>query len=232
MTKEQLLTKSLTAHALDENELISLLTTSCTDLSDPADLPTAAAEYVGQAYMIRGVHYRCEDKGSGVYEWESYDTSGQSLHYPDASGKPTLDGITLNGTLTKAALEIAPSAAARTAEADPSGMKIPLDDDKYIVYDDLSALLASAFDIANLPKYETYFNPLLVSDGTSVTWEITHTCKTSEPMVQIYKSDGFLQDYNSLDNLRVINSTGKLITITWKNVSNVAANDYYVVLVG
>jgi len=173
MTKEQLLTKSLTAHALDENELISLLTTSCTDLSDPADLPTAAAEYVGQAYMIRGVHYRCEDKGSGVYEWESYDTSGQNLSYADASGKPTLNGVTLNGNLVSSDLGLSSDTTQRTAATTIATTdKIPINDDKYTTVDKLGNKIAE--DYSTLREFTEdypflYFQSDLSMDLTNTT---------------------------------------------------------------
>ena len=89
-TKETILGTTLTNKILTTDTVGEIVKTACTDLDNAADLPTAAAEYVGQAYMIKGVHYRCEDKGSGVYEWETYDTSGQNLNYLDASNKPKI----------------------------------------------------------------------------------------------------------------------------------------------
>lgn len=235
MTKEQILSKSLIAKSLDEDELQSLLNVSCTDLADAAELKTAAAEYVGQAYMIKGVHYRCEEVSAGVYDWVTYDTSGQSLHYPDASGKPTLDGITFNGSLTKAALGIAPDTAERTEQTtNPSGMFLLLDDDKKIDYDTLESLLAANFGISTLPKYEKQFNPLLTSDGSTVIWTIDHTCKTSEPIVQVYSSAGVYQSTLTLNNFKIDQATGTAnqVKVYWDTPSNVAANGYYVVLIG
>ena len=230
MLKETILSKSLTSHALDEDELKQLVDNSLTNETDSANLGTATAEKVGQSYMIKGVQYVCEDKGSGVYEWETYDTSGQNLSYADASGKPTIDGITLNGALTKEALEIAPSSAARTVEADPNGYKIPLNDDKYIVYEDLMAFLSSDFDIANLPKYEKQFNPLLTTNGGDVSWTITHRCKNGEPLVQLYDKNGIL--ITTLAGQTTTHKTSLTLEIKWNSVSNVAANEYYVVLIG
>jgi hypothetical protein len=234
MLKEEILSKSLIAKTLDEDELKSLLNTACTDLADAADLETAAAEYVEQSYMIKGIHYRCEEISAGVFEWVTYDTSGQNLNYADASNKPTLDGITLNGALTKSDLGIAPDTAARTTAADPTGMNILLDDDKRIVYDDLLALLEADFGIATLPKYEKQNNPLFTSDGTTATWTITHTCKTSEPIVQVYSSAGILQSTATLTNFKIDESTGtaKQVKVSWDTASSVTANSYYVVLIG
>ena len=232
MTKEQLLTKSLTAHALDENELISLLTTSCTDLSDPADLPTAAAEYVGQAYMIRGVHYRCEDKGSGVYEWETYDTSGQNLSYADASGKPTLNGVTINGALSLSDIGIAQNMTDRTLTTDPTNREFLLGDTEFITYEYLAAALSTLFNIPNLPKYETFRNPLLGVSMGKVSWEITHTCSSGAPLVQLFDSTGKIQTLSVLPDLQIIHYSQTKVYIIWTSAVQIPANDYYVVLIG
>ena len=227
MLKETILSKSLTSHALDEDELKQLVDNLLSNETDSANLGTATAEKVGQSYMIKGVQYVCEDKGSSVYEWETYDTSGQNLSYADASGKPSIDGITLNGALTKADLEIAPSSAARTSTIEPSGKSILLNDNEYIVYDNLEDKLANVFDISNLPKYETYNNPLLTSDGTTCEWSVTHTCKTNKPIVQVFTSGGII-----VTNLALLQHSGSRVSIQITSAVNIAANAYYVVLIG
>lgn len=167
MTKEQILSKSLIAKALDEDELQSLLNVSCTDLADAADLKTAAAEYVGQAYMIKGVHYRCEEVSAGVYDWVTYDTSGQSLHYPDASGKPTLNGITINGTLTSSDLKLASDTTARTAAATLIATdKIPINDDKYATVSDIQ--------LANVNHNYVNKNTQIMLTGISLTANVNY----------------------------------------------------------
>lgn len=175
MTKEQLLTKSLVAHALDEDELKSLLNTACTDLDDPSDLPTAAAEYVGQAYMIKGVHYRCEEPSTGVFEWETYDTSGQNLSYADASGKPTLNGVTINGVLTSSDLKLASDNTERTEKTTlESTDKIPINDAQYSSPDAIATYLSSQYD--NYPKYTEQYRKLFIDNGAlSRTSTLTNT---------------------------------------------------------
>ena len=230
--KETLLTKSLTSHALDEDELIQLVNQSVTNLDDSSSLPTAGVEYLGQSYIIKGVHYVCELVET-VPTWVTYNSDGTQLSYADMSDKPTIDGITINGVLTKSALGIAPDSSERTETVgSPSGKYLLLDDDEKIDFDDIKNILYANYGISTLPKYETYNNPLLTSNGTSVTWTFTHTCKTSKPMIQIYKGDGTLQDYNSMSNLLVKQNTGNVVIIQWNSVTNVAANDYYVVLIG
>jgi len=229
MLKEQILSKSLVSKALDENELLELLKRSLTYLDDAADLPTPAVEYLDQAYNVAGIATVCKEVEAGVYDWVAKDGVGLNLHYPDASGKPTLDGITLNGALTKADLEIAPDTAARTSAADPSGLNILLDDDKKILYDDLEDKFASVFDIVNLPKYSIIWNPLLTSAGSKVLWTIAHTSKTRNPIIQLFDKNGALR--MDLSSLIIIHRTTD-ITIEWDSVSNIAANEYYVVLIG
>lgn len=231
MLKEELLQKSFIAKAIDEDELKQLVDNSLTNETDAANLDTAAAEYLGQAYMIKGIQYICEEVSAGVFEWTAYNTAGQAIHYPDASGKPTLDGITINGALTKSALGIAPNTAERSAATDPSGMDILLDDDGKITYDNLEDILAANFGISTLPKYEKQSNPLLTSNGTQVNWVITHTCKTSEPSTELYDKNG-LKITTELTSLIITHKTNKQITVEWNTASNVAANEYYVVLIG
>lgn len=230
--KETLLTKSLTSHALDEDELISLLNESTTNLDEKTSLPAAATEYLGQSYLIKGIHYVCELVET-VPTWVAYNSDGTQLSYADMSDKPTLDGITINGALTKAALGIAPDSSERTETLlTPSGKYLLLNDDEKIDFDVLDNLLYANYGISTLPKYEKQFNPLLTSSGTSVTWTITHTCKTSEPMVQIFDKNGRVQTLSNLSNLIIDNNGSNQTVITWATASNVAANEYYVVLIG
>jgi hypothetical protein len=232
MLKEAILQKSFTSHLPDENEFKELLKRTVTYIDDAADLPVAAVAYLDQAYNVQGVTFVCEEISAGVYDWVTYNTSGQSLDYNNASHKPTIDGITLNGALTKEGLEIAPSSAARTVEVDPNGYKIPLNDDKYIVYEDLMAFLSSDFGISTLPKYEKYNNPLLTTTGGVVLWVLSHTCKTNYPIIQFYDKNGELQDSNNLSGLKIANRMNGTISIEFDSVSNVPANEYYVVLIG
>ena len=234
MLKENILSKSLTSKALDEDELILLRDTSVTDLADAADLPSPNLRNLNQAYFVKGVHYRCEEVSTGVFEWVTYDTSGQSLHYPDASGKPTLDGITLNGAMTKSDLGIALDTSEREEQTtNPSGMYLLLDNDKKIDYDTLENFIYENLGIANLPKYETYNNPLLTSNGTNVTWEITHTCKTSKVIIQLFlMSSGLLQTSSNFTGLTISNKNTGLVSIQWNSGVNIPANTYYVVLIG
>lgn len=229
MLKEQLLSKSLTSHALDEDELKELVKRSVTYLSTSADLPTAAIDYLDQAYNVQGVMYVCEEVTTGVYDWVTHDTSGQALHYPDASGKPTLDGITLNGPLTKSSLGIAPATSTRSEVTSPTSEKILLNDDKYITYSELESVLASSFGITLLSKLEKYSNPLLTSNGTICPWEIDHTCNTSTPLVQLFTSGGIL--VQSGINLIQHSGVGR-ISIQINSAVDISANSYYIILIG
>ena len=173
--KESILQKSLTAHYLDENELIELLKTTPTDLGDAADLPTADAGNVGQAYLIKGIHYRSEEVSAGVYHWTSYNTSGQSLHYPDASGKPTINEIPLNGNLTSSDLKLASDTTQRTAATTlASTDKIPINDDKYATVSDIQQ------EIETIPLINEYYQKLyLKNDNTLTTTKSTSTTSIS-----------------------------------------------------
>jgi hypothetical protein len=230
--KETLLTKSLTSHALDEDELVQLVNQSVTNLDDSSSLPTAGVEYLGQSYIIKGVHYVCELVET-VPTWVTYNSDGTQLSYADMSDKPTLDGITINGVLTKSSLGIAPNSSERTETTlTPSGKYLLLDDDEKIDFDDIDSILYANYGISTLPKYETYNNPLLTSDGTNVKWEITHTCKSSQPIVQLYDSNGIMKTKSDIATLAIQHGASKTLSIAWDSASNVAANTYYVVLIG
>jgi hypothetical protein len=229
--KETLLTKSLTSHALDEDELIQLVNQSVTNLDDSSSLPTAGVEYLGQSYIIKGVHYVCELVET-VPTWVTYDTSGQSLHYPDASGKPTIDGITINGAWTKADLGIAQDMTDRTLTTDPTNREFLLGDTEFITYEYLSAALSTLFNIPNLPKYERFWNPILGVSMGKVSWEITHTCSSGAPVVQLFDSSGKIQTLSVLPDLQIIHYSEIKVYIIWTSSTQIPANSYYVVLIG
>jgi hypothetical protein len=80
-----------------------------------------------------------------------------------------------------------------------------------------------------LPKYSIIWNPLLTSNGTIVLWDITHTSKTRKPIIQLYDKNGML--ITTLSGLILSHKT-TTVGIQWNTASNVAANEYYVVLIG
>lgn len=234
MLKETILQKSFAQHLPDENEFKEFLKRSVTYIDDIAALPTAAVAYLDQAYNSQGITYVCKEVSTGVYDWAAYDTSGQSLHYPDATGKPTLNGVPLNGTLTSSSVGVAPDSTGRTAITDPSAKNILINDDSLITYENLAAALNTLFDVANLPKYEKQYNPILTSDGTVVTWIVTHSCKNGEPIIQMFTKEGDQMNLDTitLTNLEIRHLTSKRIEIEWDSAINIAANEYYVVLIG
>ena len=183
MLKETILSKSLTSHALDEDELIQLRNETVTNLDDSASLPTAGVQHLGQSYFIKGIHYVCELVES-VPTWVTYDTSGQSLHYPDASGKPTLDGITLNGAMAKADLGIASDNTARTEKTTlESTDKIPINDDKYTTIGDIAVQTDSVPLFIDLYSklYLKNDNTLTVTKSTNdVTFALTNEVYTTQ----------------------------------------------------
>ena len=124
MLKETILQKSFAQHLPDENEFKEFLKRSVTYIDDIADLPTAGIEYLDQAYNSQGITYVCKEVSTGVYDWTAYDTSGQSLHYPDGTGKPTFNGVPLNGTLTSSSVGVASDTSGRTPITDPKGTSI------------------------------------------------------------------------------------------------------------
>lgn len=232
MLKEAILQKSFTSHLPDENEFKELVKRSVTYIDDAAGLPVAAVAYLDQAYNVQGVTYVCEEISAGVYDWTTYDTSGQSLDYNNASHKPTINGVTLSGTMTATTLGLAEDTSGRTATTNPALANILLDDDSMITYENLAEALNTLFDIANLPKYEKQNNPLLTTSGGEVKWEITHTCKTSEPSVELYNSGGIKITKTDIATLVIQHGSKKTLSIVWASASNVAANEYYVVLIG
>ena len=228
MLKETILQKSFEQHLPDENEFKEFLKRSVTYIDDIADLPTAAVGYLDQAYNSQGITYVCKEVSSGVYDWMAYDTSGQSLHYPDATGKPTLNGVPLNGTLISSSVGVASDTSLRTPITDPTSTSILIDDDNSITYENLAAALSTLFDIANLPKYETQNNPLLTSYGGVCDWSVTHSCKTGKPIVQLFTNGGIM-----VNNFQSIQHTGaRRVSIQIASAVDIAANSYYVVLIG
>ena len=199
------------------------------------DLPTAAVGNLGQVYCVGGINYKCTSPSSGVYEWTNMNAAAAANDYSNASNKPKINGELLSGDKIGDNLKLMSNFSVLPAGADKLALtsRLATDDDgdpansvQRTVQD-----LYDLFDVGNLPKYEKYNNPLLTSNGISVTWTQVHTCKTNKPIVQIYKGDGVMQDYNSLSNLLITQNTGNVI-IQWDSVPNVAANDYYVVLIG
>lgn len=201
-----------------------------------SDLPTAAAGNLGQVYCVGGINYKCTSPSTGVYEWTNMNAAAAANDYANASNKPKINDVLLSGNKDGDTLKLLSNFSVLATGADPLALT------SYLATEDAGDTNVSVkrtvqdlydlFDIGNIPKYEKHNNPLLTSNGTSVTWTVTHTCKTSKPMVQIYKGDGVLQDYNSLSNLLVTQNTGNVVIIQWNKVSDVAANDYYVVLIG
>jgi len=232
MLKEAILQKSFTSHMPDENEFKELVKRTVTYIDDAADLPVAAVAYLDQAYNVQGVTYVCKEVSAGVYDWVTYDTSGQSLNYNNASHKPTINGVTLSGTMTAQDLELAKDAASRTITSVATAKEFLIGTSELITYENLAAALNTLFDIANLPKYEKYNNPLLTTSGGVVLWVLSHTCKTNYPIIQFYDKNGELQDSNNLSGLKIANRMDGTISIEFDSVSNVAANEYYVVLIG
>ena len=221
LLKEDILSKSLVSHAVDEEELISLLNRSCTDIDDAADLPTATAANLSQAYLIKGIHYRCEETSTAVYKWVTYDTSGQNLHYPDASGKPTLDGITINGALTKAALGIAPDNTARTEKTTLVATDlIPINDDQYTSIDGLGNIIAQ--DYSTQREFSTdfpylYFQSdltmLLTNDASTTNLVLTDDAANSVTWSYTPPQSGIIK---STDEINVQFSTSGLTHSTYK----------------
>jgi len=232
MLKEAILQKSFTSHVPDENEFKELVKRTVTYIDDAADLPVAAVAYLDQAYNVQGVTYVCKEVSTGVYEWETYDTSGQNLSYADASGKPTLNGVTINGALSLSDIGIAQNMTDRTLTTDPTNREFLLGDTEFITYEYLAAALSTLFNIPNLPKYETFRNPLLGVSMGKVSWEITHTCSSGAPLVQLFDSTGKIQTLSVLPDLQIIHYSQIKVYIIWTSAVQIPANDYYVVLIG
>lgn len=100
MLKEQILQKSIVSKVIDENELNEFLKRSVTFLNDVSELPEAGIEYYEQVYNVAGVIYVCEEVLTSIFEWVTYDTSGQDINYLDAYNKPTINGVVIVGDMT------------------------------------------------------------------------------------------------------------------------------------
>lgn len=199
------------------------------------DLPTAAAGNLGQVYCVGGINYKCTEPSSGVYEWTNMNAAAAANDYANASNKPKINSELLSGDKTGDTLKLLSNFSVLATGADPLVLtsRLATEDagDTSVTVQRTVQDLYDLFDIGNLPKYETYNNPLLTSNGTTVQWNITNTCKTLKPLVQIYGKNGDLQTTATLNGLG-INHKPTYTQIGWNTVSNVAANEYYVVLIG
>jgi hypothetical protein len=206
-------------------------------LSTTAGLPTASVWNLGQVYCVGGVNYRCEETSKGVYEWVNKNAAAAANDYANASNKPKINSVLLSGNKDGDTLKLLSNfsvlADGTTALALTSLLATEDGGDTSVSVKRTVQDLYDLFGIANLPKYETYLNPLLTSDGTAVRWEVTHTCKTSKVIIQLYSvSGGILQTTSGLTALVISNKSTNLVVIEWNTASNVAANSYYVVLIG
>ena len=199
------------------------------------DLPTAAVGNLGQVYCVGGINYKCTSPSTGVYEWTNMNAAAAANDYANASNKPKINSVLLSGDKTGDTMKLlsnfsvladgtdALTLASLLATEDAGDTSVSV---KRTVQD-----LYDLFDIGNLPKYEKQSNPLLKSNGTQVNWVITHTCKTSEPSTELYDKNG-LKITTELTRLIITHKKNKQITVEWNTASNVAANEYYVVLIG
>jgi len=201
------------------------------------DLPTAAAGNLGQVYCVGGINYKCTSPSTGVYEWTNMNAAAAANDYANASNKPKINDVLLSGNKDGDTLKLLSNFSVLATGADPLALT------SYLATEDAGDTNVSVkrtvqdlydlFGIGNMPKYETYLNPLLTSNGTSVTWEITHTCKTNKVIIQLFSvSGGILQTSSGLTGLVLSNKGTNLVWITWNTASNVSANTYYAVLIG
>lgn len=204
-------------------------------LATTAVLPEAAAGNLGQVYCVGGVNYKCTNPSTGVYEWTNMNAAAAANDYANASNKPKINDVLLSGNKDGDALKLLSNFSVLATGTIPLALTSNLATDdggdtnvsvKRTVQD-----LYDLFDIGNLPKYEKQSNPLLTSNGTQVNWVITHTCKTSEPSTELYDKNG-LKITTELTSLIITHKTNKQIAVEWNAASNIAANEYYVVLIG
>lgn len=206
-------------------------------LATTADLPTAAVGNLGQVYCVGGINYKCTNPSTGVYEWTNMNAAAAANDYANASNKPKINDVLLSGNKDGDTLKLLSNFSVLANGVDPLALTSYLatedgGDTNFSVKRTVQDLY-DLFDIGNLPKYETYNNPLLISNGTSVRWEITHKCKTSKVIIQLFAvSSGILQTTASLTALTISNKSTGFVAIEWNTASNVAANTYYVVLIG
>ena len=202
-----------------------------------SDLPTAAVGNLGQVYCVGGINYKCTNPSAGVYEWTNMNAAAAANDYANATNKPKINSVLLSGDKDGDTLKLLSNfsvlADGTTALALTSLLATEDGGDTSTSVKRTVQDLYDLFGIANLPKYETYLNPLLTSNGTNVIWEVKHTCKTSKVVIQLFSVSGdILQTESILDGLLLINKGDHYIHIIWKTASNVGANEYYVVLIG
>jgi len=201
------------------------------------DLPKAAVGNLGQVYCVGGINYKCTNPSTGVYEWTNMNAAAAANDYANATNKPKINSVLLSGDKTGDTMKLLSNFSVLADGTDPLALT------SYLATEDAGDTNVSVkrtvqdlydlFAIGTLPKYETYLNPLLTSDGTSVTWQINHTCKTSKVIIQLFAvSGGILQTLSGLTGLIISNKSTNLVSIGWNTASNVAANSYYVVLIG
>ena len=199
-------------------------------------LPTAAVGNLGQVYCVGGVNWRCEEVSSGVYGWVNKNADAAANNYANATNKPLINSVLLNGDKTGDTLKLMSNFSVLATGNDPLALtsRLATEDggDTFVTVQRTVQDLYDLFDIGNLPKYEKYNNPLLTTAGGVVLWVLSHTCKTKYPIIQIYDKNGELQDSNNLSGLIIVNRMDGTISIEFDSVSNVAANEYYVVLIG
>jgi len=196
-----------------------------------SDLPTAAAGNLGQVYCVGGVNYKCTNPSTGVYEWTNMNAAAAANDYANASNKPKINDVLLSGNKDGDALKLLSNFSVLATGADPLALTSYLATEdggdtsvsvKRTVQD-----LYNLFDIGNLPKYEKQFNPTLTSGGGVCEWAVTHTCKTQYPIVQVFTSGGIL-----VTNLAKVQHSVERVSIQITSSINIAANSYYVVLIG
>jgi hypothetical protein len=196
-----------------------------------SDLPTAAVGNLGQVYCAGGINYKCTNPSTGVYEWTNMNAAAAANDYTNASNKPKINGVLLSGdkkgdtlkllsnfsVLANGSAPLTLSSLLATENAGDTSVSV-----KRTVQD-----LYDLFGIDNLPKHERQYNPTLTSGGGVCEWAVTHTCKTQYPIVQVFTSGGRL-----VTNLALVQHSGKRVSIQITSSINIAANEYYVVLIG
>lgn len=195
------------------------------------DLPTAAAGNLGQVYCVGGINYKCTNPSAGVYEWTNMNAAAAANDYANASNKPKINDVLLSGNKDGDALKLLSNfsvlANGSAALALTSYLATEDGGDTFVSVKRPVQDLYDLFDIGNLPKYEKQFNPTLTSAGGVCDWAVTHTCKTQYPIVQVFTSGGIL-----VTNLASVQHSGERVSIQITSAINIAANEYYVVLIG
>ena len=207
---------------LDQTPLIVSLIT---------DLPTPGAGNLGQVYCVGGINYKCTNPSTGVYEWTNMNAAAAANDYANASNKPKINDVLLSGNKDGDALKLLSNfsvlANGATALALTSYLATEDGGDTSTSVKRTVQDLYDLFGIANLPKYEKQYNPTLTSGGGVCEWSVTHTCKTQYPIVQVFTSGGIL-----VTNLALVQHSVERVSIQITSATNIAANSYYVVLIG